>query len=167
MQRGCWIAKQVTIDGLGHLMKILLSVQSVVRAFESFQLRVLSMSCNTWQKPPRRRDVFIGSQFMVTGSMWLLILVYGNRVHMVANPGCQLDYIWKQLKPNLLKLLWGIFLVRLFEAKRHTLNLGHVFWWQPTGKDTEEGSFAFLSSLFFTLDNKFIYPVAEKSHHRD
>lgn len=56
---------------------------------------------------------------------------------MMADLGCQLDFIWNQLKPKqystpfLFQIIWG--------GKNHpkTLGLGHAFWLQPTSKDKE------------------------------
>ena len=49
----------------------------------------------------------------------------------IATPGCQLDYIWNQLKPQVL----GKPAVGLSEVGRPTLNLGHAFRCEPTLKD--------------------------------
>lgn len=46
----------------------------------------------------------------------------------MANLGCQFGYIWDQLKPKHLGMLWRIFLIESFEARRLMLNLGRTFW---------------------------------------
>lgn len=55
---------------------------------------------------------------------------------MMADLGCQLDYVWNQLKAKVLGES-----VRIEEGRRPTLNLCLTFWWQPMLKGVEEGSF--------------------------
>jgi hypothetical protein len=50
----------------------------------------------------------------------------------MVNLGCQLDYIWNQLKPNWLDDCVKDFLHWMFELDRFALTLGCIFWGQLT-----------------------------------
>lgn len=51
---------------------------------------------------------------------------------VMVNLGCQLDYIWNQLKPNWLDDCVKDFLHWMFELDRFALTLGCIFWGQLT-----------------------------------
>ena len=69
--------------------------------------------------------------------------------------------IWNQQKH---KTQGGIFLIRLTEAGKPTLNVGGTFWWQLRLKDIKEGNVA-ICLLVSTLAGKSSYPVAAASLH--
>lgn len=58
-------------------------------------------------------------------------------VHVMASPGCQLDYIWNKLQPRNGGHTCDPHLKAgrhnsLIQILRHTFNLGHTFYWRFT-----------------------------------
>lgn len=46
---------------------------------------------------------------------------------VLANPGCQYDYIWNQLRPKQWDMTVRDFLDWIFEVQSSILNLAHTF----------------------------------------
>jgi hypothetical protein len=80
---------------------------------------------------------------------------------VMANLGCQLDSIWKLLKPKKLTVpLTGIFLTESLEVGRHNIKLAHTLWCQPTWM-AMGGNPATICLPALTLTSNFICPVGE------
>lgn len=80
-------------------------------------------------------------QWFVYGYIWRTFDL--KRTHMspalVANLGCHFTAAETTSNTISVALRWGIFWIRLLEAKRPAWDLGWTFWWQPTQDRKQTG----------------------------
>lgn len=77
---------------------------------------------------------------------------------MTVNLGCQHDQKWHQLKGELLcTQLWELFLNRLLDVGRPTVNTAHMFQWHLRYKKVEETSLRVCTFAFLLTGRTLLY----------